>query len=343
MKRQTSDIVQFILDNVADHPGAIVKVTAEKFNVSRQAVLRHMKNLADSGLIVIRGKTRNRQYALKPIAQYTLQLPITQNLKEDEVWRQHIRPLLKDVPLNVMNICQYGFTEMLNNVTDHAEGKNVWIEVTYTPKRIEIQIRDDGIGIFAKIQAIFGLEDPRHSILELAKGKLTTAPEHHTGEGIFFTSRIFDYFSIISGRLYFAHTNDGNDWLLGEETPKEMQGTVVFMDIDPRSKRVLEEVFDYYASDEGDYGFTKTIVPISLARYGDENLMSRSQAKRLLTRFDKFREVMLDFKDIETIGQAFADEVFRVFRKQNPHIEIRWINTSKEVEKAIFRAMSNGL
>lgn len=46
-------------------------------------------------------------------------------------------------------------------------------------------------------------------------------------------------------------------------------------------------------------------------------LDSRSQAKRLLARVDKFKKVIFDFDDVEPIGQAFADEVFCVFAKQH--------------------------
>jgi hypothetical protein len=80
---------------------------------------------------------------------------------------------------------------------------------------------------------------------------------------------------------------------------------------------------------------------VFLAQYGDENLVSRSQAKRLLTRFDKFREVILNFENVEVIGQAFADEVFRVFTNKNPKIRLSYINTNEQVKKMILRATKN--
>lgn len=70
-------------------------------------------------------------------------------------------------------------------------------------------------------------------------------------------------------------------------------------------------------------------------------LLSRSQAKRLLSRFEKFEEVMLDFKDVQTIGQAFADEIFRVFALQHPEVSIIAINTTPEVQQMINRAKSH--
>lgn len=339
MKHHKSAIVQYILDNLDEHPCDIAVVAAREFGISRQGILRHIRDLADKGIITIKGKTRDRRYALKPISEQDIGLTVTSDLKEDEIWRQHIRPLLKSAAPNVISICQFGLTEMLNNVVDHSEGDHVSIKLVHTPKKISMQVLDNGVGIFSKIQSVFGLEDPRHAILELAKGKLTTDPDRHTGEGIFFTSRIFDYFSIHSGGLCFAHQRDGNDWLLEEDSPEQVQGTLVSMEIASQSHRLLKEVFDFYASKEDDYGFTKTIIPVNLARYGDENLISRSQAKRLLTRIDRFAEVILDFKDVKTIGQAFADEVFRVFRNQNPQIKLSWIHDCENVENMIKRVI----
>jgi hypothetical protein len=86
--------------------------------------------------------------------------------------------------------------------------------------------------------------------------------------------------------------------------------------------------------------FSRTSVPVTLAQYGEENLVSRSQAKRLLARFDKFKEVVLSFKGVERIGQAFADEIFRVFKKAHPDLSILYIEANHEVEKMIKRALS---
>ena len=72
-----------------------------------------------------------------------------------------------------------------------------------------------------------------------------------------------------------------------------------------------------------------------------ENAVSRSQAKRLLAGFDRFAEVMLDFEGVTEIGQAFADEVFRVFTSQHPNIRLKWMRANVQVEKMIQRAMNS--
>ena len=157
-----------------------------------------------------------------------------------------------------------------------------------------------------------------------------------TGEGILFASRMFDDFAILSGNVYFSHArNEVEDWIM--QSQKYQTGTIVWMKLSNNSSRTIKQVFDNFAADE-DYGFTKTIVPVRLAQYDDEKLISRSQAKRLLDRIDKFKVVIFDFAEVETIGQAFADEIFRVFRKQHPAIEIIHSNANDSVRQMIGRA-----
>ena len=71
------------------------------------------------------------------------------------------------------------------------------------------------------------------------------------------------------------------------------------------------------------------------AKYEREQLLSRSQARRVLARFERFSEIMLDFRGVTIIGQAFADEIFRVFRREHPEIEILAVNTSNDIRQMI--------
>jgi hypothetical protein len=343
-RRKSRAIRQFITEQIAKSPQDIVRLTSKKFAISRQAVNRHISTLIKNGMIIAEGSTRQRKYRLKPIVDETLYFTISDDLQEDTIWRRNIRTLLDKVPLNILDICQYGFTELVNNVIDHSAGTIMTIAIAKTPINVRLSILDNGVGIFKKIQTELGLEDQSHAILELAKGKLTTDPEHHTGEGIFFSSRMFNRFSIFSGKLYFAHNEIGHDWLLGfeEDDAGQREGTYVTMEIDVNSTRTTKEVFDKYSAGNDEYGFSKTIVPVVLAKYGNENLISRSQAKRLMARLEKFREVILDFEKVETIGPAFADEIFRVFKIRNPHIHLIHINANEEVQRNISKALQNG-
>lgn len=335
-QKKTEEIHQFILENVEDYPASITSVVSEKFGISRQASHRHVHKLVQDGLLISHGATRDRTYEVKPLVEFSIHLPL-QGLQEDRVWREYIRLHLENLPSNILSIFQYGFTEMVNNAIDHSEGTELGINLRRTYKVIEVNVIDNGIGIFHKIHTELDLDDQLHAILELSKGKLTTDPDHHTGEGIFFTSRMFDEFSILSGKLYFKHYEPDNDWLL-ENTEEVHKGTDIQMIIPINSNRTTKEVFDRFTM-EGDYGFSKTHVPVFLTRYGDENLVSRSQAKRLLARFERFREIILDFNDVDSIGQAFADEIFRVFASQHPNIHLYHINANEQVAGMINRAI----
>ena len=156
---------------------------------------------------------------------------------------------------------------------------------------------------------------------------------------------MFDTFSIISSKLYFGHENYENDWLIQADNSEKFtdKGTFVTLIINANSNRTPKQVFDKFSSEDDDYLFNQTIVPVKLVQYANENLISRSQAKRLLARFNMFKKVILDFQDIEFIGQAFADELFRVFQKNNPDTTLFPIRANKQVQQMIARAMASFL
>ncbi len=239
-------------------------------------------------------------------------------------------PQISDLPDNALDIWRYSFTEMFNNAVDHSSGTRITVQLKCTAVNVEIAIIDNGVGIFKKIQRAMKFSNERYSPLELAKGKFTTDPAHHTGEGIFFTSKMLDAFDISSGGVYFTSVSP----------LKNPKGTAVWMKLKNTSDRSRKEVFDAYSSPENDYAFSKTIVPVKMAEQSPNDLISRSQAKRLLLRIDRFRTVVLDFQKVNQIGQAFADEIFRVFARSHPGIDVQFINVNEEVLKMVRRAQN---
>jgi len=106
------------------------------------------------------------------------------------------------------------------------------------------------------------------------------------------------------------------------------------------SSKKLKDVFDAFSTEiPGD--FDKTIIPVRMTNSYD--LISRSQARRILSGLELFKEVILDFNDIEYIGQAFADEIFRVFKIMNPNTAIMAQNANPEVQNMIYRAVNTKL
>ena len=338
--KRAAIIRRFLLNSIKAGNSHFLHDAMETFELTRQAIHRHLTALIKMGCLAAEGNTRARRYILGPVRFHHAQFPLD-GLKESDVYYRDFGFIFNELPRELESICHYGFTEMLNNAIDHSGGAVVEVEVERTRELITIRIYDDGEGIFNHIARILHLSDPRESLLELSKGKLTTDPDNHSGQGIFFTSRVFDHFLIYSGDLIFSH-NDGdrNDYLLHNRNDEI--GTHVLMRIALNSDKNLKSVFDYFSGNEDEnFAFNKTVVPVKLALYEGERLVSRSQAKRILNRVEKFKTVLLDFQGVDFIGQAFADEVFRVFTRNNPHIELIPIRITKDVEQTILAAKSS--
>ena len=337
IRKRGEQIREFILENVESNPQKIAMLAMEKFGNSRQAVHRHIRQLVDQGTLI---RLKSGHYKLCPQEEWQMNFLIADNPYEDVVWRNEIRKRLGSLPDNALSIWNYGFTEMFNNVIDHSASTTVLIQLVKTAYSIQMNIGDLGVGIFNKITKALGLLDERHAVIELTKGKLTTDPERHTGEGIFFASRMFDTFSILSGEVFLSHVYGvDEDWILQNQSPSI--GTLITMKLKNNTSRTLKQIFDKFTSNDDNFGFTKTVVPVRMAQYGDEKLVSRSQAKRLLERIDRFKTVLFDFKEVEIIGQPFADELFRVFANQHSHIELIPINANDTVMQVINNARYN--
>ena len=147
---------------------------------------------------------------------------------------------------------------------------------------------------------------------------------------------MFDNFAIMPGPTCFADASGNKEnWIL--ELDASQPGTAVFTALCKHSESVSSEIFESYTSGD-EFGFTKTVVPVRLAKYGNEKPISRSQAKRVLARIDSFGVVIFDFQDAEAIGQVFADEILRVFQAKHPDIEVHFVNANDDVGMMISRA-----
>jgi hypothetical protein len=62
----------------------------------------------------------------------------------------------------------------------------------------------------------------------------------------------------------------------------------------------------------------------------------------MLAGLEKFRSVVLDFDRVSVIGQAFADEVFRVFRQRHRHATMVPTNMNETVRFMVDRAREAG-
>ena len=195
-KERGERIRRQIVRDVSHHPADITQYIAKIFSITPQAVNNHIKKLEKEGWLISNGIGKGKRYFLGDLREHRSLFPLTEEFTEDGVWRNQYAFIFDGLPENIVDICHYGFTEMVNNVIDHSDGKHVYIYVLRDKEKIMIFVIDDGEGIFKRIKRLCNLHDERQALFELSKGKLTTDPENHTGEGIFFTSRVFDEFEI---------------------------------------------------------------------------------------------------------------------------------------------------
>lgn len=311
---------------------------ARRLGISRQAVNKHLRKLLKLGLIYKCGNTRNGFFTTEPeladlrsSLKRSLRLKV-QTLQEDKLFERvdflfGLKAVLRE---NVYNIFHYVFTEMVNNVIEHSNSEEMSVTIQVGVDDLVCEIRDWGIGIFESVRSKFALESEEAASFELIKGKMTTMPERHSGEGIFFSSKATDRFIIRSHRIKTIVDNIKDDIFVSEE--KFISGTDITFSINKNSKTILKNIFDKFAKEEYDFEFSTTLVKVKLL---GESFISRSEAKRLLNGLDKFREIVLDFSNVKTIGQGFADEIFRVFKNTHPQIKIVTINTSSVIEEMI--------
>ncbi|MBW1808290.1 MAG: DUF4325 domain-containing protein [Deltaproteobacteria bacterium] len=231
------------------------------------------------------------------------------------------------LPSNVEAIVRHSFTEMLNNSIEHSAAERCRIRVRLEAGWVSFVVRDRGIGVFHSIASKLNLEDEQAALVELLKGKTTTMAETHSGEGIFFTSKAVDRFVLRSHRIQLEADRARNDIFVSQK--RFIEGTDIRVFIRRTTRRRLEDVFSEFAPEEYDFQFQKTKIFVKLLQ---QNYISRSEAKRLVANLEKFTEIVLDFRGVRSIGQGFADEIFRVFARRHPGITISTQNANPVVE-----------
>ena len=172
------------------HTADIVKATG----LSRAYVHRSFNSLENEGVIVRIGKAnRTRYVAASRVALQTARrtelrfrrMLRAKGISEDEVLKEIRRDtgILFGLPQNVADILDYAFSEMLNNALEHSRSKKIDIQMARTPAGVTFRVRDYGVGIFRNIMRKHNLKSEAEAVQDLLKGKQTTQPERHSGEG----------------------------------------------------------------------------------------------------------------------------------------------------------------
>jgi anti-sigma regulatory factor (Ser/Thr protein kinase) len=340
VKSGSMNLSERILNLASQKTFITINDIVKGFSVSRQTASKMLSRLTKQGRLIREGVTKRVRFYL-PGRFAAVAHSIKRRYKNKNISEWDVATKLKEKSLfssfseQERSIFDYAFSEMLNNAIEHSQSEHIQIEVD-RDKNLSFQVNDTGIGVFRNIMEKRGLKNELEAIQDLMKGKTTTVPKLHSGEGIFFTSKIADVFSLESFGKKLTIDNLQEDIFVRSVKPSR-RGTKVFFQISADTKKSLSELFGQYTTPDS-MAFDKTKIHVRLYTYGTVHI-SRSQARRLLSGLEKFKHIVLDFDQINEMGQAFADEVFRVFKLAHPEITIEYVNANPEVEFMIQRAI----
>ncbi len=317
-----------------DRRGAVAnRDVARALGVSAATAHRLLQALALAGVLERRGKGPAARYSLRSLRRRFAR----EGLDEDRAWTvlsEHIARV-RPLAIDERGSLEYAATEVINNAIDHSRGK--WVELSLSfggAGSTTATISDDGVGVFRRLCEDFGFATPQDAIVQLEKGKLTSDPSRHSGEGLFFSSKAVARFRLESQGLAWIVDNVAGDSALA--TSPARRGTRVVLEVIASGTPRLQDVFAAYTDPET-LRFMKTRATIKLGALG-RTLISRSEARRVAEGLGRFTHVTLDFSGVDVVGQGFCDELFRVFARAHPELVLEPVGMDDPVAFMIARA-----
>lgn len=327
-----NEITRWITAAVLAHPDDLPAHLVQRLAITRRSATALIRRLEAAQWLAHEGPRRRPRWHPGLLRQAVHRYALA-DLDEALPWARDFAPLFT-LSSTVARNAQHAFTELLNNAIDHSGGTCVTVSVRQTTTHLQLLISDDGCGLFERIGEAFRIEDPALAMLELSKGKLTSQPDRHTGRGLYFTARIADVLDLHANHHAFQHRAwQRHQWQ--RTRPMPHRGTSVFVAIALDSTLGLDEVMRAHSADGAGMRFERTVVPLKLMTAAQVGLESRAQARRVAGRLDSFRRAELDFTGIETIGHAFADELFRVIPQAHPALQFVALHAAPQVAALI--------
>lgn len=325
-------ITGWITEAAVAHGSDLATHLMQRLSISRRSAQRLLARLVETQWLVREGTMARPRHAPGLLRQVVRRYPLA-GLDEAQPWSRDFAPSFA-LPAAVARLAQHAFGELLNNAIDHSAGSTVTVSMRQTPSHLQLLISDDGCGLFERISQTFQIDDPAAAMLELSKGKLTSAPEAHTGRGLFFTARIAEVLDLHANAQAFQHRAwQRHQWKRGKAAVQ--QGTSVFVAIALDTPLTLDAVLREHSLDGQGYRFERTVVPLQLLTAPGTVLDSRAHARRAVSRLQQFRHATLDFAGVAEIGHGFADELFRVYARSQPALELEPVNLSPQVRALI--------
>ncbi len=345
-EQKRKEIRKYLLRKIDSDDEKLIPKVADAFGISLTSVKRYLEvELSEDHIVPDAEKKcgyslvfqrESFRYETKGLDEYC-----------DLLLAKDVLPIIS-AGENARKLWSYMLSEMFNNVLEHSRGTVADCRVENCCLYGRVFLTDNGKGVFRTVCDTLeknGFRSPtvEDAVMELYKGKLTSAPQHHSGEGIFFTMKMADRFFLWSSDTlmkygYSETAETVRSRFLAYASGLTGKGTTVMMKLDHDTMKSTKEIFNRYS--DPDNGFYKTLIPVRdvCEEFGP---VSRSQARSICFRLENFKEAVLDFTGVEFMGQGFADELFRVFQNKYPDLMITPINMSDAVNRMYLTTIHN--
>jgi anti-sigma regulatory factor (Ser/Thr protein kinase) len=330
-------ITQWITAAALQHGSDLPAHLMQRLAISRRRAGHLLAKLVAAQWLTSLGTPRRPRYQPGPLRQVVMRYPLA-GLQEDVPWRRDFAPCF-ELPAEVRRLAQHAFTELVNNAIDHSGGSQVTVSMRQTPLQVQLLVSDDGVGLFDRVAQSHGINEPQLAMLELSKGRLTSAPGRHLGQGLFTAARVADVLDLHANRSAFqCRAWESHGWRHGQAGAVATRtGTAIYVAITVDTQRTLQGVLRELSVQGDGMGFDRTRVPLRLLAGPEAALESRAEARRVAERLSLFRRAELDFAGIDHIGPGFADELFRVIAREQPEVSMVPLAMA-----AAVRAMAQG-
>lgn len=328
-------IKKFILDNLSNHQKDIIQTAICRFGVSRQAVHKHMKSLIKDNKVLAHGTTRGRYYELVPTVNFSKSFLVDQFSSDLELIKNHIIPHFKSLPKNIYEILEFSASVLISNVIEHSRATKIFCKIYINHDNAHLVVSDNGVGVFKKIARKLKLNDVQLATLELAKGRLTNAPEDLAGAELNAVVRSFDKAKIESSEIALSYKSNDQKWKINNSVQK--YGSRIHLIINPFSNKTCSETFFQVFDNENKY----MRIPLNLLQISKIKVMnSRNQVSNALRNVKGYKKIEFDFQNINLIGPTFANALISNTLKNNHSAEINWINSNETIDLLMARAVN---
>lgn len=327
-----TDLRPLLLDLARKHGSINCTEISEQTGYTRQAIHRHLRALVEGGELAVTGRARATRYYLPKSPPGAFRVDLA-DLDAEGTWRD-VRDLLipEEATAAATELTRRCLVELLHNAETHAAAASAELRCRSHPDLIRFELQDSGLGLFTRIRERLKLPSDLDALFALSKGPLTTQPAAHFGRGLLLVAAACQRFELVANGLCWVQDNRRGDQLLSE-APGSV-GTAARCELDPLTEAEWQDLQRSTLPGTSPLSATGHV---KLFEHG-ARFVSRAEAQALLRGLEGLREVRLDFKGVDGIGLGFAQEIFGVWRRAHPAVDVRVENANAVVRRVLAQA-----